>query len=177
MPDGRSCAEVTVRAADWSRDGAAIARLCWAYRALLVARTARFPTIVEDYYAEADYARLIEALPRIHARPSGDILVAEAGGAVVGCGMYYGLDLPGICEIKRVYVDDAARGVGAGRALMAEAMARAAADGYRRMVLDTMVDLTEAIALYGRLGFSPADPFYNLDPKYRDAIRFFGRNL
>ncbi len=168
---------LTIRTVVLPADGKDLARLCWAYRDLLIARMPERPEIVEAYYAAEDYGRLIADLPRIHARPRGDILLAEAGGAVLGCAMYYPLGSPGLCEIKRVYVDDAARGLGAGRALMTGAMARAAADGHRRMVLDTMVNLTEAIALYHRLGFAGTDPFYDLDPRFRDDIRFFGRDL
>lgn len=158
-------------------DHADLTRLIWAYRDLLVHRTAAVPGIVDTYYAKPDYARLIEDLPRIHARPKGEILVAEHAGRVIGCGMYYPLAEPGLCEIKRVYVDPVARGLGAGRAIMSAGIVGARQDGYQRMVLDTMIDLTEAIALYKSLGFQPAPPFYDLDPRFKDAILFFGIDL
>lgn len=158
-------------------DHAALARLCWAYRDLLKERTAGFPGIVETYYAKDDYARLIDDLPRIHARPKGEILIAEHEGAIIGCGMYYPLEEPGTCEIKRVFVDPAGRGLGAGRAIMQAGIDGARADGYGRMVLDTMIALTEAITLYERLGFRPGPPFYELDPRFKDAIRFFELEL
>ena len=150
-----------------------IARLCWGYRALLSERAAAIPGIVERYYAEADYARMIDDLPRVHARPRGDMLLAVAGGRAVGCAMYYPLGPEGVTEIKRVFVDPAARGLGAGRALMVDAMHRAAADGYARMVPDTIAPLTEAIALYKRVGFAPCPPFYEPDPAYVPHLRFF----
>lgn len=158
-------------------DHSELARLCWAYRDLLAERTQSVPGILETYYAKDDYTRLIAELPRIHARPKGNILLAEHSGAIVGCGMYYPLKTPGICEIKRVFVDGSARGLGAARALMAQAMDEARADGYSRMVLDTMVNLTEAIALYEKLGFAPGDPFYDLDPRFAHVIRFFAKDL
>ena len=158
-------------------DAPELARLCWAYRDLLQQRTAAFPDILETYYAKTDYAKLIDDLPRIHARPGGAILLAEHEGKVIGCGMYYGLSQSGTCEIKRVYVDPDARGLGAGRALMQAGIEGARADGYRRMVLDTMVDLTEAISLYEQIGFTPGPAFYELDPRFVDAIRFFERDL
>lgn len=149
----------------------AIAHLCWAYRDLLIERMADVPDMVETYYAEADYGALIADLPRIHARPRGDILLAEADG-VIGCAMYYPIS-GSVTEIKRIFVAPEGRGQGAARALVLEAMARAKADGYERMVLDTVAALTEAIALYGKLGFAPCAPFYAPDPRFVHALRFY----
>lgn len=160
-----------------SSDAADVARLCWAYRDLLVARSDGMPSIVDAYYAKDSYARLIADLPRIHARPKGDIVLATLEGDVVGCAMYYPLATPGVTEIKRVFVDARARGTGAGRALIEDCMVRARADGYTRMVLDTMSRLTEAIALYERLGFEPCPPFYEPDPEFEPYLRFFDHPL
>lgn len=154
----------------------AISALCWDYRDLLLVRTADFADIVDLYYAETDYGDLIADLPRIHARPKGDILVAELDGDVVGCAMYYPI-APGTCEIKRVFVSEAARRCGAGRALMQAGMNAAAKDGYTRMVLDTVHTLTEAIALYTAVGFAPCAPFYDPDPKFEDRLRFYDITL
>ncbi len=166
-----------IRSADWARDGAAVKALCWAYRDLLESRMTGFPGLLDRYYAPPDYTALMEDLPRIHARPQGDILIAERGGTILGCAMYYPLATPGLCEIKRIFVTPEARGAGIATGLVTEAETRAAADGYTRMVLDTMIDLTEAIALYRKLGFTPAEPFYDLAPEAAPAIRFFGKDL
>lgn len=154
-----------------------VARLCWAYRDLLIERAADLPQMVEAYYARDSYAALIADLPHIHARPKGDILVAVHDDQIVGCAMYYPLAEPGTTEIKRVYVDPSARGTGAGRALIRDCMARAKTDGYTRVVLDTMNGLTEAIALYERLGFQPCAPYYAADPDFLPYLRFFDRPL
>lgn len=168
---------VHIRRADWDRDGTAIRDLCWAYRDLLSQRMTAFPDLLELYYARETYAALLDTLPSIHARPRGDILVAEQDGAVIGCAMYYPLKLDGVCEIKRVFVDPKARGQSAGRKLMQAGMERARRDGHTRMVLDTMIALTEAIALYEALGFTPADPLYDVAPEAAPVIRFFGIDL
>lgn len=154
-----------------------VARLCWAYRDLLIERSAGLPDMVEAYYAKDSYAALIADLPRIHARPTGDILVAVLDDQVVGCAMYYPLAEPGTTEIKRVFVAPSARGSGAGRALIQESMARAKADRYTRVVLDTMSGLTEAIALYERLGFQPCAPYYDAEPSFLPYLRFFDHPL
>ncbi|MEM8654638.1 MAG: GNAT family N-acetyltransferase [Pseudomonadota bacterium] len=168
--------DLTIRSAK-PTDMDDIARLCWAYRALLIEREAGLPPMTAAFYPEDTYRALINDLPRIHARPSGDILVAELNSAVVGCAMYYPLKLEGVTEIKRVYVDPVARGTGAGRRLIEEAMARARADGYVRMVLDTMAPLTEAIALYKRMGFRPCDPYYEVPPQFLPHLRYFDHPL
>ncbi|MEP4195841.1 MAG: GNAT family N-acetyltransferase [Aliishimia sp.] len=168
---------LTMRSADWAQDSDTIKDLCWEYHALLDARTKDFPGLIERYYAHDVYAALLEDLPRIHARPKGDIVVAQHSGEIVGCAMYYPLNDTGLCEIKRVFVTPAARGLSAGHALMQTCMQRAAEDGHHRMVLDTMIELTEAIKLYEKLGFTPAEPFYDLAPEVAHAIRFFGHDL
>lgn len=165
-----------VRPARFPRDSETVARLCWAYRDMLITRTAHVPDMVERYYAKDAYAALIAELPQIHARPAGDVLLAILDGAPMGCAMYY-RHPSGPCEVKRIYVDPAARGHGLGERLLRVAMERAAADGHKRMVLDTVHTLTEAIALYEKCGFAPCAPFYDPDPAYADTLRFFDHPL
>jgi len=57
------------------------------------------------------------------------------------------------CLIEDVYVDDAARGAGLGRALLAGALERARVRGCRRAELDVSEDNAAALALYGAFGF------------------------
>ena len=154
-----------------------VARLCWSYRDVLVERSKGLPPMVEAYYAKDTYAALIADLPRIHARPKGNILIAVLGDTTVGCAMYYPLAEPGTTEVKRLYVDPVARGTGAGRKLLQAAMEHAKSDGYDRMVLDTISPLTEAIALYDRIGFKPCAPYYDPDPAFVAYLRFFDHPL
>jgi putative acetyltransferase len=163
---------MTIRPAQLPADLDALGALCWAYRDLLITRTTHVPDLVERYYSTSDYAALIADLPRIHARPMGDILVAELNGAILGCAMYY-RHSSGPCEVKRIFVADSARGHGAGHKLLAQAKERAKADGHTLMVLDTVHTLVEAIALYERSGFTPAAPFYEPDQAYTETLRFY----
>jgi len=163
---------VTIRQANGEADLAAVRDLCRAYRALLADRTQDKPEILAHYYAEDAYEALLRALPEKHARPKGTIFVAELSGRVVGCGMTHEI-APGVCEIKRVFVEDAARGHGAAKTLCLAAMAQARADGFTTMMLDTMVRLPEAIALYETLGFRPGAPFYEVPEMLKGMILFF----
>ncbi len=164
--------DLTIRSATLA-DNADVARLCWAYRDLLLERSHAFPHVLASYLDQPAYRDLIQDLPRIHARPTGDILLASVGNEVVGCAMYYPLATPGVTEIKRVYVDTNIRGSGAGRALVEATIAAARKDGYSRMVLDTITPLTQAIALYEQMGFAPCDPFYEVDPTHARYLRFY----
>ncbi len=62
-------------------------------------------------------------------------------------------------ELKRMYLEPAARGTGAGRALAEAAIAAARSLGYRRLLLDTVSRLATAIAIYEALGFVEIDAY------------------
>ncbi len=94
--------------------------------------------------------------------PAGCFLVAYRAGEPIACG---GLKLHGTdpAEIKRVWVDPGGRGLGVARRLIAELEARARSAGAPAVQLDTNRTLTEAIAMYRKLGYVEVDPF-NQEP-------------
>lgn len=84
--------------------------------------------------------------------PRGLLLVARLNGRPVGCGALKLRD--GITEeIKRVWVDDTARGRGIGRKLMNTLEDMARQRGLSALRLDTNGELTEAHALYRACGY------------------------
>jgi putative acetyltransferase len=88
----------------------------------------------------------------------GAFLVAYLRGVPVGCGAIRKLD-PQDAEIKRMYVDPAARGHGVGRRLLAALEAEAGGLEVARVVLETGLRQHAAIALYRGCGFEHIAPF------------------
>jgi len=121
--------------------------------------------------ADARSASLYPAESR-HGLPIAALLaqavrffVARSAGRVVGFGGF--VPLPeGAAEMKRVFVAEAARGQGVGRAVVETVEAAAIGEGIRRMFLETGVKSDEAIRLYRRLGYQACGPFgaYRPDP-------------
>lgn len=122
------------------------------------------------------FAEELASLPGRYATPTGGIWLAVAqDGATLGCVALRPLDLgttERVAEIKRLYVRPAARGTGAGRRLAACAIAAAEAQGYDRIVLDTLETMTAAMALYRSLGFEETVAYY---PNPIPGVVYFAR--
>lgn len=78
------------------------------------------------------------------------------------------------CWLEDLYVEDAGRGRGVGRALVLAAVERARSRGAARIELDTNEDNAPAIALYEALGFSTASKAHG---HLRGRDIFMGRRV
>jgi GNAT superfamily N-acetyltransferase len=100
--------------------------------------------------------------------PGGTFVVGLADGVPVCCGGIKRL-ADGVCEIKKMFVVEAARGRGVARALLEELERRAGALGYDIARLDTGPRQTSARRMYQRAGYAPIENF-NANP----VATFFG---
>ncbi|MEA2219154.1 MAG: hypothetical protein QOJ35_1780 [Solirubrobacteraceae bacterium] len=100
--------------------------------------------------------------------PGGTFVVGVRDGVAVCCGGVKRLP-DGACEIKKMFVVDAARGRGVARALLTELERRARALGYDVARLDTGPRQPRAQLMYERAGYRPIENF-NANP----VASFFG---
>ena len=93
-----------------------------------------------------------------YAEPTGLFVLARLHGRAIGCGaVLFHDDAP--AYIKRMWVDDAVRGMGVGRRILA-ALEQAARDhGAPSVTLETNASLIEAIAMYRASGYVEVDAF------------------
>lgn len=116
----------------------------------------------QKYLDLQNYDHELEELAEKYGPPDGRLYLAVYGGASAGCVALRRLDAER-CELKRLYVRPAFRGLGIGGALTARVLADAREIGYARMMLDTMPALRSAQRMYRGLGFVEI-PRYNDSP-------------
>jgi len=114
------------------------------------------------------FDRELATLPGAYARPQGRLLLAGEPGEAFACIALrplvpdVALPLPpgSVGEVKRLYVQPAARKGGWGRKLVESLVAQAHAIGYSELKLDTLDWMTDARALYAKLGFRECAAYY-----------------
>ena len=117
----------------------------------------------------------LAGLPGAYTPPSGRLMLAVCGESVFGCVALRRLS-ESDAEMKRLYVRPSARGRGAGWGLVSALIVEAEMIGYRRILLDTLPTMTEAIRLYESVGFHPVEPYcHNPCPGTRYLALELGR--
>lgn len=144
-----------VNALDYPRETSALFR---EYTEMLVAGDAVFASYLELQRFDEELLHLEEK----YGAPEGCLYLLRVDGKTAGCGGMKKLDATR-CELKRMYIRPAFRGLGLGRAMALRIISRAREAGYREMLLDTLPFLTAAQALYRSLGFCEIER-YNDSP-------------
>ena len=140
----------TISRAESAADLAAAAALFQAY-----ARSLPIDLAYQDFSAE------LASLPGKYAPPHGALFLARSeNGGALGCVALRPL-ADDCCEMKRLYLVPAGRGLGLGKALVELIVGEAARLGYAEMRLDTLPTMTGALALYASFGFKPIPAYYD----------------
>lgn len=116
----------------------------------------------------------VAGLPGKYAPPSGRLYIAYDEGVPVGCIALREI-AAGVCEMKRLYLREAARGKGVGARLIELIIADARHIGYAKMRLDTYPPkMGKAVSLYEAHGFYEIPPYYD-NP--HDGVLYMEKNL
>jgi len=103
----------------------------------------------------------LAGLPGKYAPPNGRLYLAYSGDEVIGCIAMREVE-PGICEMKRLYLREAARGKGIGNQLIELVIGDAKSMGYEKMRLDTYPPkMGKAVDLYRSHGFYEIPRYYD----------------
>lgn len=103
----------------------------------------------------------LRTLPGRYAKPDGRLFIASVNGQPAGCIAMRKL-ADGVCEMKRLYLRAAARGLGLGNRLIEKLIDEARAQGYEKMRLDTHPPkMGKAVSIYESHGFRPIPPYYH----------------
>ena len=127
--------------------------------------------MLDFYYGTRD-----DALPGVYAPPDGCLLIATCSAEPAGCGAFHRMTSD-ICEMKRMYVRPAFRGMRIGQQLARTLIATAREAGYGLMRLETTTFMEGALALYASLGFRTCEPYYTIPSSFRKITVFMELDL
>jgi len=124
-----------------------------------------------------NFDKELAELPGDYSLPLGRLILALDENKPIGCIALRKLD-EGICEMKRLYVKPSARGKGLGKLLVKTVIDEAIKIGYKKMRLDTVPQMKEAIDLYRSIGFyeiesyreNPIEGALYMEMKLKDSI-------
>ena len=119
--------------------------------------------IVKDTLAEfgADYPDTVyydpttDALYELFQKEGAAYFVAELNGEIVGGGGIYPTDglADDTCELVKMYLLPKGRGIGLGKTLIEKSLAFAKEAGYKKVYLESMPELKQALKVYAKFGF------------------------
>ena len=101
------------------------------------------------------YDETTDHLSKVFLKPGSVYYVAEHNGEIIGGGGIY--PSPGLphdtCELVKMYLLKKARGIGLGKLLIEKCIAFAKEAGYKRIYIETMPELKQALKVYERFNF------------------------
>lgn len=105
------------------------------------------------------YDPTTDHLYELFREPRSGYFVAEQDGQLLGgAGIFPTAGLPAdTCELVKMYLVPAARGIGLGRRLVDYCMDQARSAGFSQVYLETMPELKQALTMYARLSFEYID--------------------
>jgi putative acetyltransferase len=154
--------EIAITKVASAADVTAVADLFYEY-VFMLARVHHVDVTYQDFAGEmASFPDRYEALflARVNRAPAGAIALKRLSETE--------------CEVKRLYVRDAFRGLKLGEQLVERLIEEARARDYKIMRLDTHASMDHARALYARFGFAPSDA--HNEPGNPDTM-FFARKV
>lgn len=111
----------------------------------------------------------LQILSTMYGPPTGELWLVQVNEKFVGCAALRQLDKH-TCELKRMFIQPAFRGLHLGEQLMEVALDTARKLGYTSIKLDSLRRLAPAVKLYLRYGFTEIHP-YNFNPE-EDVVYF-----
>jgi GNAT superfamily N-acetyltransferase len=126
---------------------------------------------VEQVFGYQNLDQELKQLATAYGPPNGKTLLVRSDDQISGGGAFHRLP-DGSCEMKRLYVAERFKGRGIGRRLAQALIDAARADGFKLMRLDTGKLLTEAITMYGKLGFRHCAPHLDYPQKVLPYLVF-----
>lgn len=127
--------------------------------------------LLQDYRREFDddtcftsFDEEMNQIEHLYAQPDKIKLIAldVLSNTIVGC-VALRTYSDKVAEMKRLYVVPGFRGKHLGKILAEAILEEAQARGYQSMILDTMIEMKAAQALYGSLGFRVIEPYNHQD--------------
>ncbi len=96
-----------------------------------------------------------DCLTDIFVTPRSAYFVIDINGEIVGGAGYFPTNgLPeNVCELVKLYVDKKLRGNGYGQMLLEKCIQEAKKEGFKKMYIESMPELANAIRLYEKNGF------------------------
>jgi len=101
------------------------------------------------------YDPTTDTLFEVFQTPRSKYFLAELNNKIVGGGGIYPTDglPPDTCELVKMYLLPEARGLGLGRILIEKCIEAAAENGFKKIYLETMPELKQALSVYEKFGF------------------------